>query len=125
MKKIIYLIFFSAIIISGLFAQNYRISYQGSIDSSDVDTVSRKGATELTSMQKGFFNQYWFTIYTADTLLVDSSASFTTGSAIIVLPNIVYSTQRPLSSVKYPHLFVRRYTTGAGNSKYYIVVEGY
>ena len=96
------------------------------VGASWVDTLSRKvvssTANNLSTIVKATFG---VSIVSDDTIEVSTSASFTAGASVIVLPNLPFSTGQLVYGT-FTNLYIRRYSvSGAvGTPRYYLYFAG-
>lgn len=95
----------------------------GAIVSTETDTLSRvlnfASGNNLSSVFKNWFS---YSVLADDTIQVSANASFSTGTVVVILPDVPFTSQKiNLDFTK--DLYVKRWGT-VGTVNYYIAVEG-
>lgn len=95
----------------------------GATVSTEVDTLSQViGFADADNLSSVFSNWFSYAILTDDTVQVSTNVSFSTGTIIVILPDIPFTSQK--LNIKFAKdLYIKRWGTD-GTVNYYIAVEG-
>lgn len=95
----------------------------GATVSTETDTLSQvlgyADASNLSSVFKSWFS---YSVVADDTIQVSTNASFSTGTIIVILPDVPFTSQK-INIDFTKDLYVKRWGT-VGTVNYYIAVEG-
>lgn len=126
MKK--YILIFALFLSVFAFGQSWtelggRQYGNGATVSTEVDTLSQVlGYADDDDLSSTFQNWFSYSIFADDTIQVSTNVSFSTGTIIVILPDVPFTSQK-LNKKFATDLYIKRWGTD-GTVNYYIAVEG-